>query len=409
MADTLWTVDEYRGPEGLAALEGDWRQLYLEMPDPAMWHSHEAYSAYVEHLCPSPAEFCCFALSDDERVRAILPLEKRADGSFVAPFWRSPLRVWAMPYCDGWTISDAIGPEDDARRRLIPAVVERLRQDRHGPAVVFLGRTRSASVLWDGLGALDPRSRVAFPDGGEFVIPTDMPFDAFKKRLSRNSRSIFSRAARKFEALDGATYVRAVTQDDLLAEYQWLLDVEASGWKGRHGSSIRQQPGLEAFYRDLIERLTLDGRCEIVSLHAEGRCLASAFCVYTRHMGALFKCGYDEAYARITPGRLLTHKAVEWACDDPDTDSMSLCSDAPWARHWIPSVNGLRRAYVALRPVSGPLLLAALRFRYGPVRRVARAYKAWRLDHDTRTGGRRGRDAVSLGIDRDTRRGAARR
>jgi hypothetical protein len=400
MADAQWSVTEHRGPEGLAALEADWRRLYLEMPDPAMWHSHEAFSAYVEHLCPAPHDFSCFALSDGERVRAILPLERRTDESLVARGRGLPLHVWAMPYGDGWALGDAIGPEGDVLRILIPAVVARLRQEKGGPAVLFLGRTRSSAALWQGLTALAPLGRFAFLDGAEFVVPTDMPIEVFLQRLSRNSRSIFGRAARKFEQLDGAAYVRAVTSQELLEEYERFLAVEASGWKGRRGSSIRQQPSLEAFYRDLLGRLTVDGHCEIHSLHAEGRTIASELCVYTRRCCTMSKCGYDESYAQFSPGRLVTHKALEWACGDPAIDVMSMCSDAPWMRHWAPEVNGIQRAYVSLRPVSGTLLIAALRLRYGPARRAIRRYKTWHRDHDPRTGGRRGRDAVSLEVPR---------
>lgn len=37
--------------------------------------------------------------------------------------------------------------------------------------------------------------------------------------------------------------------------------------------------------------------------------------------------------------------------------------------------NGLQLAYVALRPVTGAAYLAALRLRYGPIRRAVRALK----------------------------------
>jgi hypothetical protein len=393
MSEVRWIVTEHLGAGGLAALEDDWRTLYAQMPNPAVWHSHEAYSAYLAQLCPAPERFRCYVLSDGERVRAILPIEERVDRSF-----RMPLRVWGMPWHQegGWLTSDAIGPEDDARRALLPLVIERLRHEPGRPALLVLGRTRDASALWDGLAGYAPSSLFAFADGGEYVVPTDMSLDAFMRRLSRNSRSILSRAARKFEMLDGATYALTATHEDLAAAYESLLEVEASGWKGRRGSAIRQQPRIADFYRDLLGRLTLDGRCEIHALHAEGRCIAASLCVHTGRERAMLKCGYDESYAHVSPGRLLNHKAIERSCEDPGIDAVNLSSTAPWMRHWMPATNGIRRAYVLLRPVSGGLLLAALRFRYGPVRRGVRTFKTWKRDRDDGKSARRGRDAVSF-------------
>lgn len=381
MPDSQWELIEHRGPQGLAALEADWRRLFEETPDPAPWHSHEAYSAYMEHLCPAPELSRCFALSDGRRVRAILPIEERTDHSFSGGGLSALVRVWGMPWREGWWVTDAIGPEDDARAALLPAVLAHLRRAADRPALLVLGRSWDGSVMWDGLAGESPMSRFSFEDGGEYLIPTDMTVDAFMQRLSRNSRQVLRGKARKFEALDRAEYRRVATPGDAAAAYEDFLEVEASGWKGAHGSSVRQNPALESFHRALLERLRLDGHCEVHSLYAEGRCIASAFCVVTRGECAVFKIGYDEAYSRVSPGRVCNHKIVESCCEDPDIREVSLVSTAPWVRHWRPSTRGIRREYVALRPVRGALLLAGLRLRYGAVRSATRAIKAWRRRH----------------------------
>jgi len=188
-------------------------------------------------------------------------------------------------------------------------------------------------------------------------------------------------------------YVRGKDPADLAAGYEELLEVEASGWKGAHGSSIRRRPWYEAFYRDLLGRLVRDGHCEVRSLRAEGRCIAAGFWVYTGRGCVLLKCGYDESYAQASPGRLLTHKGLEWACDDPGVDFVSLIGDAPWLRHWNPETRVRQRAYIPLRPVSGRALVAAMRLRYGLVRSLVREVKAWWRKRDDATRVRRGRDS----------------
>jgi len=370
------------------AVEADWRALYAAMPQPALWHSFEAYTVYIDHLCPSPERFLCLALSDGQRTRAILPLEERTE-----PGLGVRIRVLGMPWNGAWRPTDAIGPEDDARAALLPAVIDYLRKRPGRPGILVLGQTWDGSALWEGLRQLPSSGWLAFADGAEFVIPTHRSFADFEAGLSQNSRKKLHKAARAFEALSDAAYVCTASPDDLAEEFEHFLDVEGSGWKAERGSAVKQHPELVAFYRGLIERMRLDGRVEFHALHAEGRCIASDFCVVTRNECAALKGGYIESYSHLTPGRLLTHKGIEWCCDDPAIDAVSEVSNAPWLLMWRPAENGLTRAYVSLSPVRGRLLLVALRFRYGPLRRMVRSYKAWRAGRKDGSAKDRGRDA----------------
>ena len=388
MSNVRWAVEEHQGPDGLKSIEADWRRLYAEMSHPATWHSYEAYSVYIETLCPAPDTSRCLTLSDGARVRAIMPLEERSEPGFGIP-----LRVWGVPWHNHWRPTDVIGPEDEARRALLPTAVEHLRRQPGRPAVLVVGPISDCSVLWAGLDASGAGRQFSFNDGAEYVVPTDRPVEEFLSGLGSKSRSQLRKAAKQFEALPDATYVRAAGTDEVAEEFEHFLAVEASGWKGARGTAIQQHPELTAFYRGLTERLTTDGHCEIHSLHAGGRCIAAEFCVYTRGRVDRPRAGYDEAFSNIAPGRLVTHKGLEWSCEDPDVDIVSEGSDAPWLRQWHPVSRGLRRAYVSLRPASGPALVALLRFRYGPLRRAVRAYKARQTQREDRTHSRHGRDA----------------
>jgi hypothetical protein len=375
-----WSVTDHWGLEGLARVEPDWRRLYEEMPNPAMWDSYEAYRTYVKHLCPQPDRFRCVALSDGEAIRAIFPLEERWERALGVPF-----RVWGLPYSKTWRPTDVIGPEGDARRALLPAVVGFLRQQPNRPALLAVGPTLLESDLWDGIDQFAPSERCVFGDGAEYVVPCDRPFEEFERGLSGNTLASLRKAERRFSALPEARCVRASSPTDLAREFERFLDVEASGWKGAAGSAIKFHPQRVAFYRELLTAMARDGRCEIRALYTGERCIATEFCVFTRRQCAALKGGYDEEFARVSPGRLLTHKSIQWCCEDPGVDSESEVSDAPWLRIWNPNSNELRRAYVTLRPSSGRLLALLMRFRFGPARRLVRGFKARRSAAKTRS------------------------
>ncbi len=387
MAKDRWVVGEYRGLDGLRAVEADWRRLYDQMPHPAMRHSFEAFSVFLDTVCPAPDKVRFVTLSDGERVRAIMPIEERSEpGLGVA------LRVWGVPWNNQWRPNDVIALEDDAREALLSAAVQYLRRQPRRPAILVIGPSSDESVLWRQLDRFG-RTQFSFNDGAEYVMPANRSCEEFISSLSSKFRTQIRKAIQRFEALPGATYVRAVDPRDVEVEFEHLLCVEGSGWKGERGTAINQHPEVEAFYRGLTERLVDDGHCEINALHAEGKCIAAELCIQTRRHVDRPKGGYDEEYAFCAPGKLVTHKGLEWSCEDPSIDVLSSGSDAPWLQAWHPIPKELRRAYVSLRPVSGRLVLALLRFRYGPLRRLVRTARQRRAGSRRHTQPKRGRDA----------------
>ena len=151
-SEPAWQIVEYRGRAGLVRLEADWRRLYAAMPQRTGFHAYEAHLAYVDHLMAVPDELRCFALTDGQQVRAICLLEAETD----RVVWR-PIHVWRMPFLPHMWLRDVIGPEDDARRELIPALVGHLRHAQEGPPLLYLGPLPETSVVWDGVRELDKR------------------------------------------------------------------------------------------------------------------------------------------------------------------------------------------------------------------------------------------------------------
>ncbi len=366
MVQTEWRITEHRGLAAVSELESDWRRLYNEMDNPSAWHLCDAFAVYAETLCMRPDQIRLLALRDEKRVRAILPVEERIDRGLGVP-----VRVWALVSDPLWSPTDAIGPEDDAREVLLPAALAHLRTCSNRPAVFVMGPSRSDSRVWRGL-ADDPRMRFEFRDGAEFSFPTDMTFEEFEMRMTRNRRKRMRSLERSFGRIEESRYVYATEPEDVAREFEHLLVVEASGWKARSGTAIRQQGRAKSFYRGLVTRLREDGRCEVHALHVGDECIAADLAIRTRTRLAGYKIGYDERYAHFSPGILVVHKELIAACADPDIVEVSGVSDAPWMERWQPEVNELRRAYIALRPAAGPLLVEAYRLRYGPLRRAVR-------------------------------------
>lgn len=363
-----WTVTEYRGREALAALEADWRRLYAAMAMRTTFHAFDFESAYADHLAQRAEGLRFLVLSDRGRVRAICPLEDRSDDALGVP-----MRVWGVPSDPHVPVSDIVGPEDEARRILLPAITGYLRRHAEGRQLLVLGPLREDSVLWDGLTSLGARACFDHVAWRPYVFDCTRPFDELMSRLPRHFRKELRRCGRKLASLEAARFdsVSPTEDPDALAAF---LQVEASGWKGRDGtgSAIRLHPHLTAFYERLATDLGAGDGCEVNTLHAEGRCVAGEFCMRTGDEYATLKVGYDEAYARLSPGHLLFQHTLQRCCEDPAITRFSQLSEAAWLGPWRADTVVMRRAYVALDRRTAWPLVSLLRFRFGAGRRAVR-------------------------------------
>lgn len=368
-------VVEYRGQEGLEALEDEWRQLCAHMPDRSECHAYEVHRAFLRYFCPTPEASRYLLVKEGDRTRAICPLQTGHDIIF-----RRRVPIWSSPRHAHFQISDLIATEGEERSDILPAIVEYLNKHADHRHVLLIGRLPQSSSLWDGLRDWGPtRYQIEQSSQSNYfdcALPYETLCSRYAKRFHRNLRAHKKRLA----ALDDVRMVNAVTPEDVRAELEVFLDVEASGWKGTAGtaSAIKLQPGLAGYYRELAATMhDTEDRCEINSLYVDGRCAASQFALRTGSRYSILKIGYDEEFARLGPGVLLFDATVERCCADPTIECLDLVSDSPWFKNWGTEKTPMAMAWLALG-ARGRLAVGALSFRLGPVHQMADHARAFR-------------------------------
>lgn len=383
-----WKILEYRGREGLRRLEEDWRDLCQAMPLRTVFHACQTHVTYLELLMAAPEKYRCLAMSDGRRVRAICPLEARWDRVFGLS-----IPVWGVPLHPHIQLSDVICPEDEARRQLVPALLDHLRHKSEGRPLLVLGPLPADSVLWDGLRQLPPWNRNTRETMPADVFDCDQPIDVLMGRLSKHFRRNLRAHRRKLEALDDVRFVRAVDPDEVAAELEMFVRLEAAGWKGESGtgSAILLHDELLAFYRGLASTLGEAGahdRCEINSLYVDERCIASQLCFRTGEVLSLPKIAYDEEYARLSPGLLLLQETLEQCCNAEGVKCVNLQTDGSWQRDWRPDVIAMRQAHLLIGNWTGRAGMILVRCRFGWGRRMAhwvrRQREGWALRRSER-------------------------
>jgi CelD/BcsL family acetyltransferase involved in cellulose biosynthesis len=206
--------------------------------------------------------------------------------------------------------------------------------------------------------------------GATALIDCDRPFDALHATLSKNLRGNLRTAKNRLAPVADVRFAESDAAPDLLRAFDDFVEVEASGWKGASGtrSAVALRASQLAFHREIMNTLVRPNRCEVSGLYAEGRCIASQFCVQTGAELAVLKMGFDERYARCSPGQLLFERAVQRYCADDSIKRVNMLGDAAWIAVWKPEVVPTRSAYIGLGRWTGPLLvrLQRLRIEHGP-------------------------------------------
>lgn len=133
------------------------------------------------------------------------------------------------------------------------------------------------------------------------VLTTDAP------PLSKEHR----RLARRLAETGRIETVSTATGHDLDTALDAYLALEAQGWKGRAGTAMEGNIVTAAFFRAAVGGLARAGQARIdLTLH-DGKPIAAGVVLRSGSRAWYWKTAYDEAFARFSPGLLLSHAIGE--------------------------------------------------------------------------------------------------
>jgi CelD/BcsL family acetyltransferase involved in cellulose biosynthesis len=196
--------------------------------------------------------------------------------------------------------------------------------------------------------------------------------------LSSSLRSDLRRAQRKADA-HGKVSVEVHaprTAPEFLPLYEQALQVEAAGWKGRGGSAVSVNQAQRAFFSRYGVLASEAGVLRLAFLRFDGVVAAMQYAVEWNGAFWLLKVGYDETYAKCSPGQLLMLHTLRYACLQHLRSYEFLGSAESWTQRWTTAEHETLRMTVYPFGLAGMLAfggdsLRALR-RRGAARLEAR-------------------------------------
>ncbi len=180
-------------------------------------------------------------------------------------------------------------------------------------------------------------------------------------KTRRNTWLYYERRAQKNQC----TFDNLTDWQDILKMFDQILAVEASGWKGKAGTSIVQNLAIREFYTRLCEELARSGRLRVFLLRKDERILAFQLCTLYGGTLSCLKIGYLEEYASESPGQVLQLQIVRWAFSEPSVRIFDMLGPASETKlKWATDVERLFTYYIFHSSLAGTI--AKLRWKTGP-------------------------------------------
>lgn len=179
-------------------------------------------------------------------------------------------------------------------------------------------------------------------------------------KLSASLRSDLRRASRRAERI-GVVSVDThapAAEGDLLPVWEDALRVEAAGWKGRSGSALVTNPRVGAFYRAYATRACEQGILRVILLKVDSQTVASMIALEAGERLWVLKIGYDERFAKCSPGMLVMEAGLRYAARRGLRSFEFLGAEADWTHRWTDCGRPTCQVYVYPYSLQGAAVVA---------------------------------------------------
>jgi CelD/BcsL family acetyltransferase involved in cellulose biosynthesis len=196
------------------------------------------------------------------------------------------------------------------------------------------------SIIVENLRRISGRRLVTHPYAGHPWLELDDTWLEPESHLNAGRRSDLRRALRNAAKL-GPVHceITAPTPETLAPLLHDAFRVESSGWKGSQGSALATDPQVGAFYTQLARAACQLGTLRVGMLRIGDQPAAMQLAIEQDGCLWLFKMGFDETFARFSPGTLLMVESLRSArqrgCDRYELTGKS----EAWNQIWAPRLH----------------------------------------------------------------------
>ena len=317
-------IECIREVQELDSLADSWNMLAEPFETPL--RRYEWSAACARAFCP-PGQLHVLVAREGKEITALAPLTilKRAGIETLELLGNSFLyEPGGFLYRDReslWELVRAL------RMRSMPVLLWRLSADSE--------ETEALRGCRDGRVLLTIRESTGAP-----YLPIETDWFGYEATISGHRRSSLRRALRRAEAFGRVEFeIASPRPEELPRHLEEVFHVEAAGWKGRNGTAMLSSEQMRRFFSFYAYKAARLGILRLGAMRIDGRPAAIQVAVEYANRFWVLKIGYDERWARCSPGVLLMRETLRYAFERGLASYEFLGSDQPWIHFWTDRVH----------------------------------------------------------------------
>lgn len=318
-----------RNIQELKPYQDEWNHLAVNAPQKVPELSYAWVSSYLECSLDSNEDWICLLAVEDDHLAGVLPVVFEGNSS------QFDTVVNLRAPNDLQTQSVDIVADPELEMEVIPFLLGSLGAVFPGWKELKMTRLSEYSPLLK-YARSKPMEYIFLEDlngyGGYLLVHGT--YDDFFAMLGSNFRHNLRSHRRKLESIPGFRTYKVLGKEAEKSHFDVFIELEARGWKGRNGTSIRDSEKNFCFYQRLVERLAKSGFMEWHFMEAEGKVLAAAMSTRLGRIVHTPKIAYNEDYKALSPGHQMNRDVIEHAYLEHDVDEINFMTDTVWLSSW---------------------------------------------------------------------------
>lgn len=358
---TMFEFTVYTGRAGLDAIASEWSDLVQKSPSLRFIHHVEWIRSYLES----------FVEADDK----VMFLVARRAGAMVAVFpvrhvihrysWMH-VRALELLTHDHMILGDFLIPPSELEGRVFLALREWLAlQGDIEWDVLMLDRIPESSLTAQTIAEAGVPLAVSSYLCSSSFIPYRATIDETLNEVSTSFKRNLRRLARRAEETAPLSFECVRDPELLPVALKRFLAVEASGWRGEHGTAnaIKFDPSAVRFYECLVREFGAKGLCAITFLKHGDQDVATQFALLDDMSVNILVIGFSQEHSSFAPGNLLMERTINHFSFE-GLAALSFVSSPTWGHLWKPSSERVLAIRVFRPSLRGLLLYGLLKVKH---------------------------------------------
>lgn len=319
------------------AILAEWRELAARAVEPNVFAGPEMMLAAALHLPAAHPPAALVLRERREPGRRLVGIVPLASGRM--PVLPDAVRAYVTPY-------HPVGVPLIDRRHAVGALVAILdwfAGHAHNVPGLGPGAGGVAGMLWPHVpqrgpfalalqeaARLSDRAVTLFAERERHVLrPAARPEELLPHALPSKRRKEIERLSRRMAEIGPLRFEEAIGGRPLRDAVERFMVLEASSWKGERGTALVQNARTSGFIRAATRMLGPTGQCSVLTLFCDETPAAAALVLEMQGRAWYFKVAYDPAFARMSPGLILSAELSRRQQGRPGIEETDSCADGP--------------------------------------------------------------------------------